>query len=73
MENEISFFHEFTGQHLTEDEKINGKKEVTVLFEDEINEIFIDGFKYDLDTGLAWELGNPYDVVKQELRERGEL
>ena len=71
-EQEVSFFHIFNGEKINSKMNAYGKCEVTVFFEDEINEIWVSGTMVNVDD-LPWEKNNPYDVAKQELRERREL
>jgi len=66
--SETSFFYEFKGEQIREGIPLNGKKEVTVIYEDnKVYEVWIDGYEFDYD--MPWYRNNPYQIAETHLTE----
>ena len=70
-EQEVSFFHIFNGEKINSEMNAYGKCEVTVFFEDEINEVWVSGTKVDL--SLPWKKNNIYTIAEMYLAEMKEI
>ena len=74
LEHELSFMHDFYGEQINEDYNAFGKYEVTVLFEDRINEITVrnrkTGETEQVDFELPYQHNNIYSVSEREIKER---
>ena len=68
---EMSFFQRFYGEKINEGYNAFGKHEVTVMYEDRINEIWVCGERVDFD--LPYQNNNIYEASERELRERALL
>ena len=72
MKNETSFFHRFDGELLKADMPLHGKKELTVMYEDnQVYEVWVDGEEFDYD--MPYYRGNPYELAETHIAEGEEL